>query len=908
LKKLLILALFLWALPAYSQTTLNGRVQTGNSADKPATCSGGDQFNAIDTFQLFICGPANTWVAQGGGGGTPSSPTNSVQFNNAGAFGGNACYTFLVTTGLLLNCDRVATEPLTHYGEANSAMNETVGFSPYINSPARNEINDLGPGKLVDTTNIPSLLILGQDGPAQALAVNNVTSQNAGNFFTAGAQINGQYNAVATGWNLMGSFNTAHADNGSNLTGDNAGEFGSVIATRNESQVLGGSHADQLTGDQSVTAIGGTGSSVIDQMAYRGINRSVPASGATVTNAYGYRADPYVLNAGTTLLNNYGFYAKDQGQGSTFNAAFYAAAQTANAHNWGVYSDAANIDHLGSVTLGTLSASGQITSTVATGTAPFVVASTTPVANLTLSALSQLPSTVVNAASPGAGVAHFAGATQTVTSSAVVSSDLNITTSTCTNQFLTAISATGTGTCTTDTLASAQHANQGTTTTVLHGNAAGNPSFSAVAPGDVSLTSAHLLVGNVSNVAADVGLSGDSTLANTGAITNTKINGTSVPTNSAADQFLGTTASATGAWASIANCTDTGGNHLNYTTSTHLFSCGTSSSGGAVTFSAITGSTNTTAAMIVGTGASLASVPEVDIGAAGTNGVLGLKGTTSGTATITAPAIAGTTTNPIVSTNAIAGPGSNACATPTFTFSNDTNSGIASGPVNTGLTLCAAATAYLNMLSNIFQPAFDNNFAFGDSTHRLSKLFVAGAITGNDRNSIANFNQAAQSQVVVSATEYYITHSDLDMPAAYTTAIAAGTTMHWRIALTKTAAGTGTFQILLKKGTNGSTADTSIVTQTIGTQTAAADNMEADISLTWTSATAAYWTIIPHQAASTGTGFGLVYPAAAAQFSGTISGQTTTTVSDKYGLSVIFTTGTPTFVVNMVQAQAFGVN
>jgi hypothetical protein len=175
-------------------------------------------------------------------------------------------------------------------------------------------------------------------------------------------------------------------------------------------------------------------------------------------------------------------------------------------------------------------------------------------------------------------------------------------------------------------------------------------------------------------------------------------------------------------------------------------------------------------------------------------------------------------------------------------------------------------------------------------------------------NGIANFNQAAQSQVVVSGTEYYITKSDLDMPATYLTAIAAGTTMSWRIALTKTAAGTGTFQILLKKGTNGSTADTSIVTQTIGTQTAAVDNMECDIQLTWTSATAAYWTIIPHQAAATGTGFGLVYPATAAQFTGTISGQTTTTASDKYGLSVIFTTGTPTFVVNYIKAQAFGVN
>ncbi len=50
----------------------------------------------------------------------------------------------------------------------------------------------------------------------------------------------------------------------------------------------------------------------------------------------------------------------------------------------------------------------------------------------------------------------------------------------CTNQFMTALSALGVATCTTDTLASAQHANQGTATTVLHGNAAGNPSWAAV--------------------------------------------------------------------------------------------------------------------------------------------------------------------------------------------------------------------------------------------------------------------------------------------------------------------------------------------------------------------------------------------------------------------------------------------
>lgn len=60
----------------------------------------------------------------------------------------------------------------------------------------------------------------------------------------------------------------------------------------------------------------------------------------------------------------------------------------------------------------------------------------------------------------------------------------------CTNQFVTGLTLTRnaapTSVCATDVLASAQHANQGTTVTVLHGNAAGNPSFGAVVQGDVS--------------------------------------------------------------------------------------------------------------------------------------------------------------------------------------------------------------------------------------------------------------------------------------------------------------------------------------------------------------------------------------------------------------------------------------
>ena len=66
-------------------------------------------------------------------------------------------------------------------------------------------------------------------------------------------------------------------------------------------------------------------------------------------------------------------------------------------------------------------------------------------------------------------------------------------------------------------------------------------------------------------------LSGDASTSGSNAVTVAKVNGTSVGTNSAADQVIVTTASATGSWASIPNCPS---GALQYATSTHTFSCG----------------------------------------------------------------------------------------------------------------------------------------------------------------------------------------------------------------------------------------------------------------------------------------------------------------------------------------------
>lgn len=128
---------------------------------------------------------------------------------------------------------------------------------------------------------------------------------------------------------------------------------------------------------------------------------------------------------------------------------------------------------------------------------------------------------------------------------AVTSADLSLTATTCTNQFVSAIGTTGLGTCTTDVLASAQHANQGTTATLLHGNAAGNPSWGAV-----NLTSEVTSVLLFANGGTGLSSAADDTV---------------LVSNGSAWQAR-----------NMPSCDDQDGQHLNYSTGSNAFSCGNS--------------------------------------------------------------------------------------------------------------------------------------------------------------------------------------------------------------------------------------------------------------------------------------------------------------------------------------------
>lgn len=173
----------------------------------------------------------------------------------------------------------------------------------------------------------------------------------------------------------------------------------------------------------------------------------------------------------------------------------------------------------------------------------------------------------------------------------------------CTSQFVSAISTAGVATCSSPTAA------------------------------EIALTNTHILVGNVSNIAVDVALSGDATMANTGALTiaNNAVTLAKLATQGA-NTVLGnaTAGSAVPTALSMTSCS-TASSAVIWTTNTG-FGCNTSITANAIAVGAITG---------LGTG--VATALAVNVGAAGafvTNG--GALGSPSSVGTMPAFTLGGT--------------------------------------------------------------------------------------------------------------------------------------------------------------------------------------------------------------------------------------------------------------------------
>ena len=163
----------------------------------------------------------------------------------------------------------------------------------------------------------------------------------------------------------------------------------------------------------------------------------------------------------------------------------------------------------------------------------------------------------------------------------------------------------------------------------------GSSAFSALTSS--TNTTAAMLVGT----GASLGASGSGTIAATSMPT-TGLTGqvtlAQLPTLSA-NTVLGALTGTTPSGLALPPCVDSAGNHLNYTTGTG-FSCGTTSSSGSPAFNAITSGTNSTATMVIGTGASLTTTGSGILQATSAP-VSGLTGLGTGVATALASAVNG---------------------------------------------------------------------------------------------------------------------------------------------------------------------------------------------------------------------------------------------------------------------------
>lgn len=230
---------------------------------------------------------------------------------------------------------------------------------------------------------------------------------------------------------------------------------------------------------------------------------------------------------------------------------------------------------------------------------------------------------------------------------------------------------------------------------------------------------------------------------------------------------------------------------------------------------------------------------------------------------------------------------------------SNTIKGFATAPTTTDLVECVTASTTCTFTDSGI-PIASNKISLTSS--------VSGTIpkTSDPNAAIHDYSTSSLTPGGGAGTYYYIAPSALTMPASYTTAIGSGTTMKWRFEMSKTAAGTAAFNIRFYYGTNGSISDTTLATQSLGTATAALDDMTCAALLAFTSTTAAYWTIACQHSAATATGFGLAI--GTQQFSGTLTGLTTTTASLIFGIGYSNTTGTAVITVPLVEAEAYGVN
>lgn len=273
-------------LGSYSGTVSTGPTVPGGF---PSLVSGSASYNTTShCLALYDTGTSPNWqCVSGGGGGTPASPSTSVQFNNGGSFGGSSNFVWDNTNQLLTISGISNTAAIATSG--TSFIQSGGGF--FTASTAINAIHTYG--------NIQACELSSCSG-GNAISVANSTVINSSRAYIGSGGVN--VSNTVTGTEILGS------NTGTSLTFSNS----------NANFEVNGNGAVSAAGVGTFNGGVFTNSTAYNSIqTYGGFSASVNNSALSCLYAYG--------SAGNCLVNTSGVYVGAQGINTSGGATFGSA-------------------------------------------------------------------------------------------------------------------------------------------------------------------------------------------------------------------------------------------------------------------------------------------------------------------------------------------------------------------------------------------------------------------------------------------------------------------------------------------------------------------------------------------------------------------------------------------------------
>jgi len=290
------------------------------------------------------------------------------------------------TTTLLSNAPAVRIQQTW-----NSASNTFVAFYTNIT-----DTNSSSASKLIDLqVNAASKFSVNKDGDITANSI-SITAFSTGNISVGNGSFSGNLlvSGNITGGNLITSGNVSATGNvsGANLvTTGNASITGNVSAGNVSATLLTGTLTTNaqpnITSVGTLTSLSVTGNANVGNIgATFGVFTNVSGNGSSLSSITGANVTGQVGNAlvAGTVYTAAQPNITSVGTLTSLTVTGNIGAGNVNAPTFGDHNGTVGATTANTGAFTTISATGQITSTLASGTAPFVVTSTTQVANLSV--------------------------------------------------------------------------------------------------------------------------------------------------------------------------------------------------------------------------------------------------------------------------------------------------------------------------------------------------------------------------------------------------------------------------------------------------------------------------------------------------------------------------------------------